>query len=235
MLRVYFGNDTKVIRQSAFTYLAELGKTTDISITTIEPENFSLGQLKSLANSSSLFSSREAYLLDSPAQAVDFLEELVSEVETLATSNNEFVVIENELLASAKKSLQYEGVELIEFKQATKERFNVFSLAEAFIQRDKRLLWLLLQEAKANNLSAEEIIGTLWWQVKILRLAEVSLSASEAGVKDFPYNKAKRALKNFKTGEVESLTRSLLTLYHEAHAGKHDIDLALEKWVLQGQ
>jgi hypothetical protein len=84
------------------------------------------------------------------------------------------------------------------------------------------------------GLSAEEIIGTLWWQLKTLRLAMLTKSAEEAGVKDFPYNKAKRALKNFKDGEIETLSLRLLNLYHDGHAGKCDIDLALEEWVLRG-
>jgi hypothetical protein len=72
----------------------------------------------------------------------------------------------------------------------------------------------------------------LWWQLKTLRLAAVTDSPSEAGLKDYPYKKAKGALRHFKPGEVESLSNSLLTLYHEGHQGKADMELRLEEWAL---
>jgi len=98
--------------------------------------------------------------------------------------------------------------------------------------KDKKSLWLLFCEAKRNGLSGEEIIGTLWWQLKSLRLAAMTNSASEAGMKDFTYNKAKRALRNFRDGELETLSHSLLLAYHDGHGGIRDIDYALEEWVL---
>ena len=99
-------------------------------------------------------------------------------------------------------------------------------------QKDKKTLWLQLQEAKSAGLSSEEIIGTLWWQLKILRLAKITKNAEDAGMKEYPYSKAKRALANFKEGELESLSYSLLRVYHEGHQGKKVTELALEKWTL---
>ena len=119
-----------------------------------------------------------------------------------------------------------------EYKAAAAERFNAFGMADSLSRKDKKTLWLQLQDAKQANLSAEEIIGTLWWQLKSMRLAKNTNSAAEAGMKDFPYNKAKRALSAFKDGELESLSRGLLTVYHEGHLGKVDIDIALERWML---
>jgi hypothetical protein len=75
----------------------------------------------------------------------------------------------------------------------------------------------------------------LWWQLKTLRLAELTQSADEAGVKSFPYDKAKRSLSKFAPGEVVALSESLLRLYHDARAGKRDLILALERWVLTGK
>jgi len=73
----------------------------------------------------------------------------------------------------------------------------------------------------------------LWWQLKALRLAKQTSSASEAGMKDFPYNKAKRALAKFSEGEVEKLAQSLLEVYHDGHAGVRDMETSLEEWILR--
>ena len=142
------------------------------------------------------------------------------------------MVIEGTLLAAPKKAYAKYAESLEEFKAEKEERFNTFAMADALAAKDKKRLWLLLQEATAAGLAAEEIIGVLWWQLKTLRLAAITNSAREAGLKDFPYNKAKRALVKFKDSELERTSESLLAVYHGGHGGKRDIDLALEQWTL---
>lgn len=110
--------------------------------------------------------------------------------------------------------------------------FNTFAMADALARKDKKSLWVLLQNARHHNVSAEEIIGTLFWQLKSLRLAAETSSALEAGMKPFMYTKAKSALGKFAPGELTTLSRTLLSLYHDGHSGKRDIDLALEKFLL---
>jgi len=100
------------------------------------------------------------------------------------------------------------------------------------MQQDELLAWILLAKAWRNNLSNEEIIGTLYWQVKMLRLVERTKNAEEAGQKPFVYSKAKRSLRQFTEGELDSLSRDLLSIYHEGHLGRRDMDSALERWVL---
>ena len=234
MLTVFYGNDQIKVRSEAHKYIDSLVKTGQ-TVVRIEADNYENGQLLNLSSATVLFGTSPIYLIDTLSNRADSYEELLETLESLATSTETFVVIEKDLNASDKKQFTKYSENLNEYKKAGIEtRFNVFSMAEALVSKDKRQLWVLLQEAKRNGLSAEEIIGTLWWQLKILRLAMLTKSAEEAGVKDFPYNKAKRALKNFKDGEIESLSFKLLNLYHDGHAGKCDIDLALEEWVLRG-
>jgi len=131
-----------------------------------------------------------------------------------------------------KKKFQKYTKTLKEYKAAPSERFNAFGMADCLARKDKKTLWLQLQDAKREGLSAEEIMGTLWWQLKSMRLAKLTSSAGEAGMKDFPYNKAKRSLSTFKEGELERLSHGLLTVYHEGHLGNVDIDIALERFLL---
>ncbi|MBP9843102.1 MAG: hypothetical protein KBC62_03795, partial [Candidatus Pacebacteria bacterium] len=111
--------------------------------------------------------------------------------------------------------------------------FNTFTIAEALAKKDKRQIWVLLQQARLLGIRDEETIGILWWQLKALRLAKRTNTPDEANMKEYPFKKAKQALRNFKDGEVEALSRSLLELYHLAHQGKRDMDMALEEWVLK--
>lgn len=231
MLRVFCGNDTVAVRQAAFTVVSELeGK--GATATTIDSDSYSPGCLIDAVGATSLFGGEELYVLDTPSSHKDFAAETKEQLEAMAESSNHFVVIEGALLAADKKPYQKHADSFEEIKKVAGERFNAFAMADALARKDKKLLWLLLQEAKQNGLSEEEIIGTLWWQLKSMRLAAVTKTASEAGMKDFPYNKAKRSLVKFADGELETTSYSLLSVYHDGHAGRRDLDLALEHWVL---
>ena len=231
MIQLFYGNDTSKVRTDAFAKVSELAGA-DAEVVTIDGDSYQSGVLQDIAGASSLFGGETIYVLDTPSSSKEFAEAVADNLELLAESGNQFVAIEGGLLAADKKRWQKHVSEMEECKAEAGERFNTFAMADALARKDKKSLWLLLQDAKAAGQSAEEIIGVLWWQLKTLRLAAAASSASDAGLKDFPYNKAKRSLSNFKDGELAKMSHSLLTLYHEGHAGLADIDEALERWLL---
>lgn len=232
MLHVVFGSHGIAVRDAAFA-LCEAQQAQGAELHRLEASDYTVGRLGEALGSQSLFGVPAVYLLDTPSDAPEFWAELASLADALAATDTTFVVIEGPLLAGPKKLLTQAGAQLQEFKADAVERFNIFSLTEAFARKDKRTLWMLLCEARQAGAAAEEIIGTLWWQIKTLRIAAITTSAGEAGIKEYPYKKAQQALRNFQPGELERLSRTLLTLYHQGHGGEVDIDLALEQWVLR--
>ena len=234
MLIVFYGANEIKVREALAVQLDSLREVDPaIVMVRVEADTYSSGQLANLVGATSLFGEKYVYVLDNPLQAEDFWTEVETLASDLASSRQTFILVEKSLLAGPKKILISNATSITEYKSEAGEGFNPFLMADAFLRKDKRALWLLLEEAKKNDLPAEEIIGVLWWQIKTLRLAILTKTATEAGVKDFPYNKAKKAINNFKPGEVEALALSLLTLYHAGHAGECDIDLALESWALR--
>jgi DNA polymerase III delta subunit len=231
MLHVFFGNGAVAVRLKTFAFVASLEKD-GYKLERIESDQYVQGTCTDIATSVSLFGGKTVYLLDTPSSDTLFNEEVIASLPLFKASENVFVIIEEKLLAPEKKVFAKYAESMEEITSAVEVRFNAFSMADSLANKDKKTLWLQLQDAKHAGLSAEEIIGTLWWQLKSMRLSKQTKSATEAGMKDFPYNKAKRALHNFKEGELEALSRSLLALYHDGHGGKKDIDLALEKWTL---
>ncbi len=231
MLHTFFGNDTSTVRQKAADFL-EQKKEAGITVERIDTDSYAPGVFINLSGATSLFGTETLYLIDTPSNQKDFFTDVIEHLEILAESPNTFVVIEESILAPEKKRFQKHAETFVEYKKNVTERFNAFSMADSLAKKNKRMLWVQLQEAYSAGLSPEEIIGTLWWQLKSLRLAALTQNAAEAGMKDFPYSKAKQSLKNFKPGEVESLSERLLGLYHEGHGGRVDITLALEKWTL---
>jgi DNA polymerase III delta subunit len=229
MLLVFFGTDRTAIRNEAQLVTSELG----IAPTIIEESSYTAGAITSAVGAVSLFGGTECFLIDTPSVDEDFETEVKSALPDMADSQNTFIIMEGSLLADAKKKYIKYAQTVKECTAEKEERFNVFAIAEALAKKDKRQIWVLLQQARAVGIRDEETIGILWWQLKALRLAKLTASADEAGMKDYPYKKAKQSLAKFKDGEVETLSRSLLELYHLGHQGKQDMDTALEAWVLK--
>jgi len=124
---------------------------------------------------------------------------------------------------------EYEQVESF---SGEKKDNTFFALADALGARDKKKLWLLLRNALDHDSVPEELHGILFWQAKSLALAAQTASAGEAGLNPFVYGKAKRFLVNFKQNEIEKMLSKLVWMYHEAHRGRVDFSIELEKFVL---
>lgn len=225
MLAVYFGNDTTAVRTAAL-------RAAGTSHTTYEPDTYEAGMLANAVEGVSLFGGPEVFLLDTPSEKGDFAIDSERLLAEMASSAHRFIIIEKALLAPAKKKFGKHTDILEEFSKKAPERFNPFTLTDALINRDKKNLWLLLQQARAAGLSDEELIGSLWWQLKTMRLVALTGSAEEAGMKDYPYNKTKRALGKYSSAETIALMTSLLAIYHQGHAGETDLSVALEQWCL---
>lgn len=231
MYHVFYGSARSQVRDAANRYLED-NMPSGAQLVTVDTYNYQPGQLSDALGSSSLFGEQQWFVLDTPSDAPEFYEEVTGALDALAESANSFLVLEGPLLAADKKRYAKHAEATEEFLAEKAERFNTFALADALAERDKRRLWVLLQEARLNGQRPEELIGILWWQVKAMRLAAQTPSPEAAGMKPFPYNKAKRALGKFPSKQLEGTAQSLLTLYHAGHAGERDLDLALEQWVL---
>ncbi|MES2749121.1 MAG: hypothetical protein V4606_01885 [Patescibacteria group bacterium] len=234
MLSLFFGNDVVAARLAALSNVESLVFEFEPRVTKIESTNFAPGLIADMLGATSLFGGTEVYFIDTPSENADFYAEVMGVLAEMKESANHFILIEGSLLAPEKKKFEKHTSTMEEFKKPAGTPFDIWAMADALSRHDKKTLWVLLMDAKRIGMSAEEIIGTLWWQLKTLRMASQTKSATEAGMKDFPYNKAKRSLVNFKVGEVESLSRGLLAVYHEGHGGVRDIDEGLEEWVLRG-
>ncbi len=231
MLTVFYGNDTVKVRLKAHDFV-QSEKDEGTEIIDLDTEDLSPTQLSALAANRSLFGGKSLYIIDIATADKETKEWIVDVLPDLSRSENVFVVMEGPLLAAARKAYEAAANRIDEYKRKEDGGFNNFAIADALLKKDKKSLWLLLAEARLMGVADEETIGILWWQLKTMRLAAGSTSADAVGLKDFPYNKAKRALSKFKPGEIENLSHALLTVLHETRAGNGDLGVALERYVL---
>lgn len=232
MLYVFFGTDTETVRTRAREVVSSVGGDAGERALRVSADTYAPGMLADIAGSTSLFGEPQVVVLDTLSENKDAFTEVCGLFPVLAASPHTFVCIEGALPAALQKECKAHANVCEEIKKES-EKLDVFALCDALIMRDKKRLWLLYVSLTREGVPAEEVIGILLWQLKLLRLAERTGSPEEAGQKPYPYQKAKRALSNFKKGEIDALSRTLLAIYHEGHAGKRDITLALEAWVLR--
>ncbi len=232
MLYVYYGNDAVRIREAAHKKILELNAGSD-EVVEISAETYEEGMVTDILESESLFGGVKLVRIDRPSGEPKLFAECVDCLQTLADSVHHFVLIEETLNAAQKKKFTAVTKECYEYSAETGGAFNSFSLTDALVARDKKRVWILLNEAWQHNLSPEEVVGLLFWQVKTLRIVAKSKNSEHTGLKPFVYQKAKAALRNFKIEEIDQMSRILVRMYHDAHLGKVDMKQALEKWVLQ--
>lgn len=232
MLYVFFGKNQMVVREKAFAHLHSL-QVGESDIVKISADQYSEEILIDTIERVPLFGEKQIILLDTPSDHVLFREHVGRALTSLHASPHHFVILEQNLSAPLKKMYAGEADHFEEVVTSEKEEYESFALADALRDRDKKKMWLLLMGKKERGEKIEAVVGTLFWQIKLLRLAERTQSPKEAGQNAFPYNKAKRALEKFGKGELQKLSRELVQLYHDGHGGTLDMWVGLERWVLK--
>jgi hypothetical protein len=106
-------------------------------------------------------------------------------------------------------------------------------LTDAVAAGDRKKAWILYRQLIMSGASAEEIHGALAWSARGIVLAGKTKSADEAGMKSFPYAKAKQVTLRMKPSDAEALSAELVALYHQARAGRGALEDLLEVFLLK--
>ncbi|KKW11396.1 MAG: hypothetical protein UY50_C0014G0015 [Parcubacteria group bacterium GW2011_GWA2_49_9] len=236
MLYFFYGSDKDTAREKANALIEALRKKKpDAELFRIDTENWNEAKLQELTAGQGLFNNSYIVQIVSLFENKEAKEIFLDRLEEIGASPNVFIMLEGEI---DKKTLLAitevaEKVQLFESKEGKKkEDFNIFSLTDAFGRRDKKNLWVLYQKAFASGAVPEEIHGILFWQLKSMLVASTAKTAGEAGVAPFVFTKAKSFLKNYTEEELKKLSSKFVTLYHDAHRGVHDFEIALERLIL---
>ncbi|MEX0672593.1 MAG: hypothetical protein WDZ82_03255 [Candidatus Paceibacterota bacterium] len=191
-------------------------------------------RLEELAGSQGLFDSKYIVQIDQVMDIADARETVLESAKSLGESENVFIIVENELSKAVLKRLEKHAERVEEFskKKEGKKEFNTFALADALGKRDRKALWVEYQKNCRELKAPEEIHGVLFWQLKSIAIAQQTNSAEEAGMKAFPYSKAKGFGKNYTDKELYDLLGDLVERYHLARRGEGDMSTQLEQFVL---
>ena len=141
-----------------------------------------------------------------------FLDEILSHTTTshLLTKTKEynesphvFIIFEPALDTKKEGTLKKAGAKIKRYKEKeiSQESKKVFGFLDVFLRRKKIKTLAAFNKLIAEGESAELILQTLLWQLRTLNAVAKNSSATAAGVKPFPFQKAKKALTAFKSNE----------------------------------
>lgn len=237
MLYVFYGADHARLRAAARKLTdGLLAKKPDASVQSFDDETLEPSYVPELVTGQGLFEQRKIVELNRIFSNAETREAVIAALPEIAQSPNIFVLIEETIDKRTLEKLSQVAEKVHAYPQkgaGAPASFNLFSLADALLARNRKALWMRLIEAQARQYVPEEIHGVLFWQLKALLLARSCASADAAGLKPFVYSKAKRAQAKFSDAELRSLSRDLVVLYHDAHRGLQDFEIGLERWVLR--
>ena len=174
-------------------------------------EDISVEELAQLSSTLSLLGDTYTYVL-AGALAGERGEEFLDLAKGLVQSPHIFIFEEEKLLKKPTEILTKAGakVEVHEPKKKT-ESFNMFGLAGVFGTKDRKKLWIELQKAARAGAAPEAIAGMLHWKVRDM-VAKGSTKYSKE--------------------ELKTISRQLVTLYHDSHRGAGELELLLERFSL---
>ncbi|OGC88751.1 hypothetical protein A2419_03255 [Candidatus Adlerbacteria bacterium RIFOXYC1_FULL_48_26] len=175
-------------------------------------ETITIEELADIASTPTLFGGSQTYKL-AGAIAGERGEEFLELADGLVESPHTFIFEEEKLLKKPTDILKKAGAKLeIHEPKKKEETFNMFALATVFGTRDRKKLWLMLNKASRAGAAPEAVAGMMHWKVRDMMAKGSS---------------------TYKKEELQKISRTLVTLYHDSHRGAGDLELLLERFALK--
>ena len=230
MLYLFYGEDTKNSRLLISKEVHRLSLSPELL--QLEGERITEEELETLARTRPLFEESPGVLLLFPFEHKETKDLVESKLTDLASSETHFFILEREMEDEALNLIKATAEKVAESKgkPGFKKEFNIFSLTDALLERDKKKLWVLYREALSSSIEPEEAHRILLWQVKNLGL--VAGEKGPTGLKPFVEGKTKRALSKFSPTEIKELLQRLVDVQVRARNGRGEFETGLEKLIL---
>ncbi len=210
-------------------------KKPNASLFKIDSDCFDCVRLEELIVGAGLFEQKYIVVLDRVFENEEAKEFVFKNIKETGVSENIFIILEGKLDKKTLTKFEKNSEKIQEFEKAEvkkQEKFNIFTLSDAFGGRKKKELWVLFQKAISVGMSPEEIHGTLFWMVKSMILSKNAKTFEEAGLSSFVFRKSVSFAGNFEDKELKNISSNLVSIYHNARRGGMELGTALEVFIL---
>lgn len=110
--------------------------------------------------------------------------------------------------------------------------YSPFALQDALGERSAKKTWLEYQKLRLQGIEAEELIYKLISKARDMLAISKGVDKEILNLKDYPYNKSKKDLKNWPIKNLTDFYNKTITAYYESRMGKEELETALEKIIL---
>lgn len=206
MIHILVGGDTK----NKDNYIKDLTSSRENIF--IGDNNVSKSSIMSCCYGIDLFNQSSFVLLDNIFNEGD-INFSTEDLNSLKESKTLFVFKENKLLVTLQnKYKKYGEIKIFEEKKTTQTpQFNIFSITDAFANKEKILTWTLYNQGIKEGIEGEALAGILFWKIKTMLLNGSNV---------------------FSKNDLKQQSSKIISLYHKAHRGELDLSLGLEQFIL---
>ncbi len=168
--------------------------------------------IMSYSDNISLFGELKVIIIDNILDNKD-INFSTEELSSLKESKTIFILKQDKLSSvEQKKYKKYGEIKIFESKKITPvAKFNIFSLTDAFSDKDKINTWIIYRQGILSGIEPEAIAGILFWKIKMMIL---------------------NGSRKFNKEELKLQSSSIVSIYHKAHRGEMDFVVALEQFIL---
>lgn len=233
MLYFLHGDFNKVLAKSEQTVESLLAKKKDALVLRVDSENLSVEMINEYSGAQSLFAQKYIVTMLRVLENKEISDEIVDLVKQIAESENVFIWCEEKVTAKDLKKIEKYATKVLQIgekKEYIQDKGD-FALAEAFVRGDRKNAWILYLEA-IQKMDVEKVFGSLWWQVKAILLAKKTKTAEEAGMKSFPYSKAKAVANKYDETVICKIADKMIDLYNQSRLGEGEMSVNLERFLL---
>jgi DNA polymerase III delta subunit len=118
-------------------------------------------------------------------------------------------------------------------KKPREYEYSPFALQDAVGSKDPKSAWIEYVKLRMIGVEPEAIAPNVISKARDMLAILRGATQADLQIKNpYPYNKSKKDAKIWKESELENFYTKLVSLYHEARMGGEDLEVALEKNLL---
>lgn len=230
MIIFLHGTDTKKIQDKSQKIVDVLRtKKPNASFVRMNNENFDK-EIDTVLSGSGLFESNYIVSIKNVSSDKELWKTVSKKLKDIQKSSHVFVWVEDgkETAAIKKIKLSVEKAEEHNSKEIKKEDEPIFAFLDLFFTKNNKDAWLWFVK---NPVDISQVLNLIMWQAKSIKLASISNSAVEAGLKPFVYSKSKRLASAWSDEKISELYVKCLDWQTRGRQGDN-ISAEFEKYLL---
>jgi DNA polymerase III delta subunit len=233
MLYFLYG-DSLDARKSLVKHLDSLSKKRpDAEVFRVKKDNFTEDLIKELTASFGLFERKYIVVLDSLLEESKSSSYILSFLEEFKKSEHIFLLIEDDPSKKEIEEVSKYSEKVWFFPKKDKKDFNnIFSLANFLAKKDKKNLWIEYLKFIDSGVSAEEIGGVLFWQMKNIALTKKTKNVSESKLSPFADKNARTFAVKWNENDVLDIMDRIVDINQKVRDGEGESDILLEHLIL---